>query len=262
MRLRGTFYSKVLQKDTDVSFMIPDGTPPESGYKAVYLLHGLGGNNSFWIDYSLLPLYALNSKSIYIMPDAGRSFYTDMKYGFRYFTYITEELPQLCSNIFKISPQRSDTYVMGGSMGGYGALKCAFARPDLYCACAAFSPAPLFLGSGAEEMKKNGISAEYIENFGEQLPQDFRAAFGENYEYAEKEDLLVLAEKAKAAGAELPELYLTCGTEDIFYHDYKMFCGALTSMNIKYEVEEWQAKHEIAYFNDALARALTKFNDL
>ena len=68
-----------------------------------------------------------------------------MKYGLKYFSYITEELFKICKNIFNISSKREDTAIMGASMGGYGALKCALSKPEQYGFCGAFSPAFLFL---------------------------------------------------------------------------------------------------------------------
>ena len=61
-----------------------------------------------------------------------------MKYGLPYFSYLTEELPTICKSIFRISADREHTAVMGGSMGGYGALKCALSKPEQYGMCAAF----------------------------------------------------------------------------------------------------------------------------
>ena len=81
----------------------------------------------------------------------------DMEYGFRYFTYVTEELPAICKDIFRISAEREDTAIIGGSMGGYGALRCALSRPGQYGMCAAFSSGCLFLKEGIEELKANGM---------------------------------------------------------------------------------------------------------
>lgn len=51
------------------------------------------------------------------MPCGARSFYTDMKYGMKYFSYITEELQDVISEFLKVSNKREDTYIAGLSMG-------------------------------------------------------------------------------------------------------------------------------------------------
>ena len=38
------------------------------------------------------------------------------------------------SEFLKISTKREDTFIAGNSMGGYGALKAALKRPDVFCA--------------------------------------------------------------------------------------------------------------------------------
>lgn len=197
MRLNGTVFSQTLQMDTGLTIVTPNVPQPE--YKVVYLLHGLCGNHQSWLDYSMLPVYAMAGSAIYIMPEAGRSFYHDMVHGFRYFTYLTEELPEICRNLFHISAKREDTAIMGCSMGGYGALKCAFYRPEQYGMCAAFSSGCLQLREGLRELRENGMRQEFIDAFGMQLVQDFQSIFGGDYEWKPEYDLLALARENRGA---------------------------------------------------------------
>lgn len=53
----------------------------------------------------------------------NRSFYTDMDAGYKYWTFISEELPALARSFFPLSEEREDTFIAGLSMGGYGAFK-------------------------------------------------------------------------------------------------------------------------------------------
>lgn len=259
MRLNGTVFSKTLGMDTGITIVTPNKLKENEPYKVVYLLHGLCGNNNNWLDYSLLPVYASSGNSIYIMPDAARSFYTDMKYGFKYFTYITEELPHICKNIFNISSDRENTAILGGSMGGYGALKCALSKPEQYGMCGAFSSGCLFLKENLDELRTNGLNKDFAANFGEQLADDFVSIFGENCEWKPEYEISELAKSAKNGGI-MPKLYLTCGTEDYFYRDHLRFCNELGAMGIEYDFEQWQAQHNFIYFNDALKKAIDKFS--
>lgn len=105
MRLSGTVYSNVLEMDTDITIITPNDLKDEP-YQVVYLLHGLCGNNKTWLDYTMLPFYAEHGRSIYVLPEVGRSFYADMQYGQRYFTYIADELPTIVRNVFRVSADR------------------------------------------------------------------------------------------------------------------------------------------------------------
>ena len=102
MILRGTVFSKTLEKDTGITIVTPSDLKQDRPYRVAYLLHGLCGDSATWVDNSMLPVYAREGHTIYILPDAVRSFYTDMRYGSRYFTYVTEELPVLCKQVFQI----------------------------------------------------------------------------------------------------------------------------------------------------------------
>ena len=75
------------------------------------------------------------------MPAAGRSFYADEAHGHRYWTYISEELPRVVGQFFRVSQEPADTFVAGLSMGGYGALKLALTHPERFAAAACLSGA-------------------------------------------------------------------------------------------------------------------------
>lgn len=256
MRLSGNVFSRVLDMDTEITVVTPNKLRDE--YKVVYLLHGISGSSRTWLDYSMLPVYANSGNSIYIMPEVGRSFYMDMKFGFKYFTYVTEELPKICKNIFNISSKRENTAVVGGSMGGYGALRCALMRPEQYGMCGAFSSGCLPIKDWLAESRENGIRREFKESFGEQIAADFYAAFGAELECKPEYDVLELARECKK-GQVQPKLYLTCGTEDYFYQDHLNLCSELKKLNFEFEFESWNAKHSFVYFNEALRRTVEKF---
>lgn len=193
MRLSGTVYSNVLEMDTDITIITPNDLKDEP-YRVVYLLHGLCGNNKTWLDYTMLPFYAEHGRSIYVLPEVGRSFYADMQYGQRYFTYIADELPTIVRNVFRVSADRDHTVILGGSMGGYGALKCALSRPDQYGLCGAFSSCCLLLREGLDDAREHGM-----DGWGVQMPRDFAAIFGDDLTWTPENDLLALAERAKAS---------------------------------------------------------------
>lgn len=256
MRLNGTVFSKILNMDTGITVVTPNQMKENELYNVVYLLHGLCGNHQTWLDYSMLATYASVGQSIYIMPEVSRSFYTDMKYGLKYLTYVTEELLQICQSIFNIASDREHTVIMGCSMGGYGALKCALFKPEQYGICCAFSSSCLFIQEGLENLRNHSMRQNYIDNFGKELIQDFQAIFGENFEYRKEDDILELMKHIDC----LPQIYLTCGKQDMFYQDHIRFCKKLDQLHVSYEFEQWEAQHDFVYFNDALKKAISKYD--
>ena len=258
MILRGNVFSKVLEMDTGITVITPNDLKPNEDYKVAYLLHGICGNNGTWSDYTMLPFYASHGKTIYILPEVGRSFYADMKYGFQYFKYITEELPEICKNLFHISAKREDTAVIGGSMGGYGALKCALSKPEQYGFCGAFSSACLFMKENLEEHKKHGQEPWFVQMYGEKTVQDFLLAFGYDLEWNPKDDIVELAKSIEKTSVK-PILYTACGTEDFFYKDNVRFSEEMKKLEMDFTFEEWTGKHDFPFFNEALRKAIETF---
>ena len=110
-----------------------------SEVKVVYLLHGLSDNCTGWTRYTSCERYARERNVALVLPEVQRSFYIDGVYGLNYFTYVAQELPQACRRMFGLSDKRENNYIMGLSMGGYGALKCALTYPRNYAGCGSFS---------------------------------------------------------------------------------------------------------------------------
>jgi len=248
MKLKGNVFSQTLQMDTGISVVTPNELKTDGAYKIVYLLHGLCGDSSTWMDYSMLPAYANEYDAIFVMPEAGRSFYIDMKYGLRYFTYIADELPEICKNIFNISSKREDTAILGSSMGGYGALRCTLLRPGQYGFCGAFASPYLIL---KEFM-------DYYRETGRLDVPDFPAIFGENLEWKPEYEILHLAERLHKEKIK-PQIYTACGTEDYLYDVNIRFRDAMQAYDFDYTYEEWPANHDWNFFNQALDKALKKF---
>lgn len=73
---------------------------------------------------------------------SGAGFYVNATNGkwsenYQMYSYITEELPSLINKKFNTNGKAS---VFGHSMGGHGALICAFKNPDAYQSVSAFAP--------------------------------------------------------------------------------------------------------------------------
>jgi S-formylglutathione hydrolase len=73
----------------------------------------------------------------------GAGFYVDATQppwsrGYRMYSYVVKELPQLVAAEFPVDPTRVG--VFGHSMGGHGALTIALKNPDYYKSVSAFAP--------------------------------------------------------------------------------------------------------------------------
>ena len=132
-----TMRSNALEMDTKVDVLLPEDrhtTKDTRGkkYPVLYILHGAKEDNSSWINLSNIFLMCRDLDLIVVMPTTYRGSYVDAVYGQNYYTYISEELPVKMKNIFPISDDPKDTFIMGESMGGYGTMRIALSKPENY----------------------------------------------------------------------------------------------------------------------------------
>ena len=251
MILRGNYSSEVLRTGANISFVFPDKKPQ----RLVFLLHGLHGDHGTWIDRTMLPVYAGEYDALFVVPEVGRSFYSDLVYGRKYFTYISEELPAICKKYFNFAPAREDTALMGCSMGAYGSLKLAFTYPERYGFCGAISPACLYF-----EWMLTGLRndpAPYLNTGPEahETLKDLYAIYGAGLEYNPDSDIVKLMYKISDPKI-CPKIYVTCGTEDSLYRENIKFREEIKTRPFDYTFEDWPGKHDWYFFSDALRKTL------
>lgn len=239
----GSIYSKVLQMSTSVSVSLPNDIceRPKGGFPVLYLLHGLFDDHTAWARRTNIDRYAGEHGLAVVMPEVQRSYYTDMEYGFQYFTYISDELPTLCREMFGFSFERKDTFVAGLSMGGYGALKCGLRRPDVFSSCAGISSV-VDLKSRVED---------YLNR------PDMKNAFGDPASLSGQDDLFSLARTVSTLPREnRPRIFLSCGTEDSMLKENRSFKDSLENLGIKNEYHEASGGHEWTYWEKVLPQVL------
>ena len=253
MQFHGEIFSATLEMATGLTIAGPDHFS-DVPYQVCYLLHGLCGNDKCWERYTRLPVYAEEHNILFVMPDAARSFYTDMRYGVQYLQYISEELPEICKNLFHISSKREDTFAIGCSMGGYGAIKAAFGHPERFGACAALSPCCLMIGEEMDELRCLP-QEQAIKRYGTQLMRDFTAIFGSELALCPQDNPIRLAEQI-AIKQNCPKFYLACGKQDSYLQDCRRYHAILDSLNIQHTYQEFNGAHDWYCFDETLCHTL------
>lgn len=242
-----SYRSEVLQMEVSVDIILPEpGKPiPENGFRTLYLLHGLSGDQHSWIRRSGIERYAAAAGIAVVMPGVGRSWYTDTASGAPYFTFVTEELPRVCRSIFRgMSPRREDTFIGGMSMGGYGAVKAALLCPQTYGCCISLS------GSLDVTRKGRVMSEAFL--------QEWKGIFGAYPSElgGTEHDLFRLLRKNTESGAPFPKLYLWCGTEDHLIGVNRRFHECLEERNIPHFYEESEGDHSWRYWDPQIRQAI------
>ena len=227
------------------------GDIPVRKRKVLYLLHGLSEDASAWQRYTSIEAVADAYGLVVVMPSAGRSFYIDQPNGQGYFSYLTEELPAYLHDVFGLAPRREDTLIAGNSMGGYGAFKAAFLRPELYSAAASFSGV---------------LSLAFVTAYpNDPRRAEFEFLFGNLDQLGGSEhDPAVWLNRAAQDPSKLPKLYLACGRQDDLYPLNVQFNAACRSKGIQVDYYEEDALHDWFFWNKQIqsflaANLLTSF---
>ena len=221
------------QKNTDGEIGISNNVK-DGKFKCLYLLHGLSDDYSIWMRRTSIERYASEYGICVIMPDGGTSFYSDMKYGMNYYSYIARELPQIIEGMFNVSNRREDRYIGGLSMGGYGALKIALEERERYAAAFGLSP--------VADIRNNNFTETLIPVFGESIPDEA--------------DLFYLAKKHDTDKVK-PRLYVTVGKDDFMYDDNVRLNQHLKNLNYDYRYVETPGSHSWELWDKTVQEALT-----
>ena len=209
-------------------------------HQCLTLLHGLSDDHTIWQRRTSIERYVEPLGLAVIMPAVHRSFYTDMAHGLRYWTFISEEVPAVARDLFRLSSRREDNFVAGLSMGGYGAFKLALRQPDRFAAAASLS--------GALDM------AALVSNPGDR-DLDFQHVFGDRKVEGSEDDLFACAEKLLQQDLR-PALYQWCGTEDFLYESNVRFRDHAQATGLSLTYEESAGGHEWRFWDRQIQRVL------
>lgn len=217
-----TFRSEALGFDQSINVLLPEpkdlqlqkrGEPYREGLPVLYLFHGYSDNHTAWLRRSNVERYLHHSayNMICVLTNMGNFWYTDMAHGYRYQTFIGEELPNIIESTFRASTKREDRFIAGLSMGGYGALYTALQRPERYAAAASLSGA---------------VDVAHLRDSVPSLAFETRAVFDVEHKRqlaGTTHDLRYWIDKHVQDGTPLPKLYQSCGQEDALLENNRGF---------------------------------------
>ena len=218
-------------------------------YPVLYALHGLGDNEQSLVNtgaWSLIQDFREQHKIgefLIVTPDAGRSFYINSRDGrARYSDFFLQEFVPAIEHKYRVRAGRNSRGITGMSMGGFGALRFAFAYPQLFSSVSAHSaalvvqpPRPSNRGTGQGSPLAGMIGAL----FGNPLDPAFWNA----------NSPFVLARRNVAELGGL-NIYFDCGSEDSFGFDQgaRALHEELDALKVQHEFHIYPGGHGVEYF--------------
>lgn len=220
-------------------------------YPVLYLLHGLGGNQqTAAVDGEWNVLQDLRSEHkagdfLVVAPDAWDTFYINSHDGKTlYGDFFLREFMPFIERMYRIRAVRAARGITGFSMGGYGALRIAFANPELFGSVSAHSAALMRQppqGASASASSGDPAARLLVGVFGDPIDRKFW----------DLNSPFVLARK-NAAALMAMKIYFDCGTEDSFgfYRGAGELDQTLTALKIPHEFHLYPGRHSISYLEE------------
>jgi len=222
---------------------------PVQLYPVLYYLHGLGDNERTLFNtggWTLLDDLRQQHKIgefLIAAPEGGQTFYINSADGsVRYSDFFLQEFIPLIEGKYRVKKERASRAMSGISMGGYGALRFAFAHPELFSAVSAQSAA--LMSQSPQELDRAVRS-------GAPLGKVLGNVFGNpiKVEHWNGNSPFGLASKHQSALRRL-SIYFNCGQDD----NYGFEKGAaalhqqLQKENVKHEYHPYPGDHSLSYF--------------
>lgn len=241
--LETRFYSRTLELSIGANIILPERADAWKSPPAVlYLLHGLSGDHTSWIRRSSIERYVMDYNLVVVMPEAHKSFYSDMAHGSDYWSLFAEELPARINQWFRVSSDPKNTFIAGASMGGYGAIKLALGCPGRFSHAAALS--------GALD-----IALHINDEWNEPKQRTFQAVFGSMQNVAQSRFDLIHQVQSLNTIPET-EFHISCGLDDWLYQDSINFKDAAAEKGLYLTYEESAGTHDWAFWDTQIQRVL------
>ncbi len=224
---------------------------PAQKYPVLYFLHGLGDNERTLFNsggWTLLDDLRRQNKMgefLIVAPEGGRTFFINSADGaVRYSDFFLQEFVPLIETKYRIRKGRNNRAISGISMGGYGALRFAFAHPEMFSAVSAQSAA--LITESPQEL-------DTAERSGAALGKTLAPVFGSpiDVRHWKKNSPFVLAQRNLAAVRRLA-IYFNCGQDDNygFEKGAAMLHEQLQKEGVKHEYHPYPGDHSLSYFLD------------
>lgn len=253
------FNSHILNRAVRYCVMLPSDYESnlKTKYPILYFLHGLGENEQTLLQsggWGLVEDLRRDHKVgefLMVAPEGRGSFFINSADGHdRYGDFFLTEFLPFIETKYRVVRERQSRGITGLSMGGYGALRFAFAHPELFGSVSAQSPA-LMTESPREldgDLRDAGPLAKLLGNvFGNPI----------NVAHWNQNNPFLLARKNQAQ-LRNQAIYINCGQQDEygFAASAEQMHKQLLAEKVRHEFHLYPGGHNAEYFLSHLGETI------
>lgn len=251
--------SKILKMERQYAiYLPPDYESSERSYPVLYLLHGMGDDQTGWVQFGeVLHIAdkAINDGSatpmIIVMPDANtgmKGYFNLPEKEWRYEDFFFEEFMPFVEKEYRIKGEKHYRAISGLSMGGGGTFMYALHHPELFSSACPLSAycGPLSLVDLKERMKKMGIEA---------VSEEVMETWYKRHSAVE------LINDMPDSQIKSVRWFIDCGDDDFLYEGNSLVHIAMRKKEIPHEFRIRDGAHNWTYWRASLPVVLSFVSD-
>ncbi len=258
--------SVILGQEVNYSVVLPlDYYRSNRAYPVVYLLHGLGDNESSWLEYGRIAQIADKANAgkeivpmIFIIPQGFRNYYVnDFAGTFLYEDMFVKELVPFIDKTYRTIPDNLHRATMGYSMGGFGALMLPVRHLDVFSVSV-----PLSISVRTDEQYMVEDASEWNDQWGRLFGGVGKAGTERITDYYKQYSPFHYFNSGNAQSFSGLRLFIDNGDDEhTLCRSNEELHILLRDLHIQHEYRVRNGGHEFSYWREALPNALHFISD-
>ena len=259
-------HSRILKHDVHFSVCLPKNYyGVKQSFPVVYLLHGLGDDETSWLEYGQITQFADKAVEsgetvpmIFVMPEAFRTYYVnDYKGSFLYQDMFVKEMVPHIDSLFRTISDKQQRALMGYSMGGFGALILHLKHTDIFG-----TAVPLSISVRTDEQYMTEDASGWDDQWGRLFGEPGFKGADRITDYYKKNSPFHVLSKMTAAEMKNLNIYIDNGDkEQTLCRSNEELHILMRKMKFPHEYRVREGGHSFEYWVSALPNALRFISD-
>jgi enterochelin esterase-like enzyme len=249
-----TLKSEILKSERKFAvYLPPDYETSQRSYPVLYLLHGMGDDQTGWIQFGEISRIAdkaildgTATPMIVIMPDANTEkvgYFNSIEGNWNYEDFFFNEFMPHVEKKYRIKSEKRFRAIAGLSMGGGGSFMYAMHRPELFSSAC---PLSAYIGPLSVDDFKN-----QLQRMNSKVTDEAKIQA-----YFENHNAVSLIENTEVERLKSVRWFIDCGDDDFLYEGNSLIHIAMRKKDILHEYRVRNGGHTWTYWRESLPEVL------